>query len=86
MVLVTKKFTIVENAHSKRKTPNSIFINYNQRLYSFDALNKKVRSPKSVYTSLHTFLGKTFDNPLINSDKEKYLLSFDHQEDSVNQF
>lgn len=76
-----RPFSMVENLQSKTKTPFAIAFKDDERLFGADALAKKVRFPKQVFTFLHEFLGKKYNDEQINSFIEKYFISYDIEED-----
>jgi molecular chaperone DnaK (HSP70) len=77
-------FSIVENIQSHRKTPTTLFIKDDERVYGMDAINKKIRNPQNTFVYPHQFLGKRFGDSEVKTLMEKYFMTFDLVEDNVN--
>ena len=61
-----KPFTIVENLQSKLKTPTAIALKDDEITYDAEALNKKARFPKNIFTYFEDFLGEKYNSSYVN--------------------
>ena len=60
-----KKFEIVENTASKRKTENMITLGPENRLYGVDALMESGKQPKNTFGEFQRLFGQKFDSDII---------------------
>jgi len=65
-------FSIVENIQSLRKTPTTLYIKDEERVYGLDAINKKIRNPQNTFVYPHDFLGRKFGDSEVKEIIEKY--------------
>lgn len=63
---------IALNKESKRKTPAVLSIRDGLRFFGEDAQTVGVRFPSSAYSYLLDLLGKTYDNPLVESYQKRF--------------
>ncbi|KAL0994666.1 hypothetical protein UPYG_G00125520 [Umbra pygmaea] len=57
---------IALNKESRRKTPITVCLKENERLFGDNALAVSVKNPKFVYRHLQSLLGKKYDNPQVS--------------------
>ncbi|KAL5270438.1 hypothetical protein ACHWQZ_G001228 [Mnemiopsis leidyi] len=63
---------IVLNTETKRKTPMTVYIKGDERLFGDSAVTRGEKSPKNAYSNLLDILGKTVDNPVVQEYKERF--------------
>lgn len=63
---------IVLNTETKRKTPMTVYIKGDERLFGDSAVSRGEKSPKNAYSNLLDLLGKTIDNPVVKEYKERF--------------
>lgn len=80
-----KPFTIVENLQSKLKTPTAIALKDDEITYDAEALNKKARFPKNIFTYFEDFLGEKYNSSYVNRIMKEFLVSYEIQEDKERQ-
>ena len=78
-----RPFTMVENLQSQTKTNSIVSFNDNERLFGFDAKNRKARFPKQVLNYMHFFLGRSLQEKEITSFMENFFLSYETEEDAT---
>lgn len=66
-----------------RKTPTTLFIKDEERVYGFDAINKKIRNPQNTFVYMHDFLSKPFGDSQNKAFLERYFVTYDMHEDKV---
>jgi len=66
-----------------RKTPTTLFIKDEERVYGLDAINKKIRNPQNTFVYMHDFLAKPFNNSEVKAYMERYFITYDIIEDMV---
>jgi hypoxia up-regulated 1 len=76
-----KWFSMVENLQSKTKTPTAIAFKDEERFFGADALAKRMRFPKQVFTFMHEYLGQRYNSEEINKFIEEFFVSYDMEED-----
>jgi hypoxia up-regulated 1 len=80
-----KSFTMLENIQSKTKTPTSVGFKDDERVFGSDAIMKKPRFPKNVFTFFHEYLGKRFDDEGVKKFIEEFFVAYDMEEDQARQ-
>uniref|UniRef100_A0A0N5AY75 Hypoxia up-regulated protein 1 n=1 Tax=Syphacia muris TaxID=451379 RepID=A0A0N5AY75_9BILA len=63
---------IVLNKESRRKTPNLIGINKDERFFGDNGLAFAIKNPKNSFVHLVDLLGKTIDNPIVSLYKQRF--------------
>ncbi|XP_063689189.1 hypoxia up-regulated protein 1-like [Bolinopsis microptera] len=63
---------IVLNTETKRKTPMTVYIKGDERLFGDTAVTRGEKSPKNAYSNLLDLLGKSIDNPVVTEYKERF--------------
>jgi hypoxia up-regulated 1 len=76
-----KWFSMVENLQSKTKTPTAIAFKDEERFFGADALGKRMRFPKQVFTFMHEYLGKKYNEEEVKQFIEEFFVSYDMEED-----
>ena len=76
-----KPFRIVENTQSKLKTPTSIALKEDEITFGADALNKKAKFPKNIFTFFENYLGERYNSTFITEFLHDFLVSYDIIED-----
>jgi hypoxia up-regulated 1 len=76
-----RPFTMVENLQSKTKTPTAIAFKDEERFFGVDALAKRARFPKQVFSFMHEYLGKRYNDEQMIKFIEEYFVSYDMEED-----
>ncbi len=72
---------MVENIQSHTKTNTQVSFKDNERLFGFDAKNKKARFPKQVMNYMHLYLGKSLYEKEIEKFMENFFISYDMEDD-----
>jgi len=73
---------MVENIQTKTKTQTAVGFKDNERLFGFDAMQKKARFPKQVFSYMHDFLGKSIKDNDVKKFMENYFISYDMQDNN----
>jgi len=74
---------MVENVQTQTKTNTIVSFNENdERLFGFDAKNRKARFPKQVINYMHFYLGKSLDEQEIKDFMENFFISYDLESDN----
>jgi hypoxia up-regulated 1 len=76
-----RPFTMVENIQSKTKTPTSVALKDDERVFGADATVKKPRLPKGVLTFFHEYLGKKHSSEEVKNFIERFFVAYDMEED-----
>ncbi|XP_064424847.1 hypoxia up-regulated protein 1 [Latimeria chalumnae] len=63
---------IVLNKESRRKTPVTVALKENERLFGEGALGMSLKNPKVVFRYLQDLLGKRIDNPQVELYKKRF--------------
>ena len=77
-----KPFSIVENLQSKLKTPTALSLKDDEITFGADALTKKARFPKNVFTFFTNYLGESYNSTFVNEFLKEFLIGYDIEEDS----
>ncbi|MCQ2816346.1 MAG: Hsp70 family protein [archaeon] len=76
-----KPFAIVENLQSKLKTATAMSLKDDEIIYGPDALNKKPRFPKNIFTHFENYLGVSYNDTFVKEFLSDFLVSYDIEED-----
>lgn len=76
-----KPFSMMENLQGKTKTPNAISMKDDEIAYDAEALAKKARFPKNVFTFFKSYLGEKYDSLFVREFLSEFLISYDIEED-----
>ena len=77
-----KPFSIVENLQSKLKTPTAISLKDDEITYGAEAIGKKARFPKNIFTFFEDYLGEKYNSTFVNEFLHDFLVSYDIVEDT----
>lgn len=72
-----RPFSIVENLQSKLKTSTALSIKDDELAYGPDALVKKSRFPKNIFTHFENYLGVSYNDTFIQKFLKDFLVSYD---------
>ena len=75
-----KPFSIVENLQSKLKTPTALSLKDDEITFGADALTKKARFPKNVFTFFTNYLGESYNSTFVNEFLKEFLIGYDIEE------
>jgi len=73
---------MVENIQTKTKTSTSVGFKDSERLFAFDALQKKARFPKQVFNYMHAYLGKSLSESEVKNFMENFFISYEMVENA----
>ena len=81
LIFPGNKYRIVENLHSRIKTPNGIYMKNTDRLYENDVLDKRIKDSKSSFIFLNNYFGQKFNSSFIKNYSDFYFFDYDMEED-----
>jgi hypoxia up-regulated 1 len=76
-----RPFTMVENLQSKTKTPTAVAFKDDERVFGADAMAKKPRLPKGVFTFFHEYLAKKYSSEEVKKFIDKFFVAYEMEED-----
>ena len=79
------KYRMVENLHSRIKTPNAIYMKGTERLFENDVLDKRIKDSKSSFIFLNNYFGQKYNSSFIKNFTDFYFYNYDIEEDKERQ-
>ena len=79
------KYRMVENLHSRIKTPNAIYMKGTDRLFENDVLDKRIKDSKSSFIFLNNYFGQKYNSSFIKNFTDFYFYNYDIEEDKERQ-
>ena len=79
------KYRMVENLHSRIKTPNGIYMKGTDRLFENDVLDKRIKDSKSSFIFLNNYFGQKYNSSFIKNFTDFYFYNYDIEEDKERQ-
>ena len=71
-----KPFMMMENLLSKTKTENSLGLNNDEILYSYDSLSKKAKVPSNIFNYFSEYLGRKYNDSFVKEYMEDFFQSY----------